>query len=202
MNILIASKGSSRRIPKKNLQTVRGMPLLGWCIAKAKWFPSAGKFVATEDPEMSKYAKRHGCDIHPLNEDDISDRRTMWSMAAEFAEIHPERPLVILTPCHPFVFKRSIIECLERDDVDLIRTGRTEALHTFETGPTLSQYIKPTTVLNGAILVLHGRHMPAIETHRDIHSINTIEGFNIDTPEELKFAKWLGTFISPNDFER
>ena len=55
---LIVARGGSKRIPRKNLQEINGLSLLGY---KAKACPQA--IVSTDDEEISAEAIRYGLQV-------------------------------------------------------------------------------------------------------------------------------------------
>jgi len=58
---LIPARGGSKRIPRKNIRSFRGRPMIAWSIAAAQ---SAGCFdrivVSTDDEEIAAVAVSHG----------------------------------------------------------------------------------------------------------------------------------------------
>ena len=66
MNLLaiIAARGGSKGIPKKNLRLLRGKPLIAWTIQEASLSKYISRTILTsEDCEIIKVAKAHGCDV-------------------------------------------------------------------------------------------------------------------------------------------
>ena len=58
---LIPARGGSKRIPRKNIMSFAGRPLLAWSIAAAKAAPSFGEaWVSTDDDEIAAVAAEHG----------------------------------------------------------------------------------------------------------------------------------------------
>ncbi len=58
---LICARGGSKGVPRKNLRTLGGKPLIGWAIEVAKKCPSITRVVvSTEDREIAEVAKSFG----------------------------------------------------------------------------------------------------------------------------------------------
>lgn len=61
---VIPARGGSKTIPRKNLQTFAGKPLIAWTIEAAKQSPSIQRtIVSTEDDEIAKVARELGCEV-------------------------------------------------------------------------------------------------------------------------------------------
>jgi pseudaminic acid cytidylyltransferase len=75
MNIaVIPARGGSKRIPKKNIKTFCGKPIISWSIEAA----SAAKvfdhiLVSTDDREIAAVAKHYGADVPFLRPAELSD---------------------------------------------------------------------------------------------------------------------------------
>jgi N-acylneuraminate cytidylyltransferase len=60
---LITARGGSRGVPRKNLRTVAGRPLIGWTIAAARQSRVLDRVVlSSDDEEIIEVARRLGCD--------------------------------------------------------------------------------------------------------------------------------------------
>ena len=61
---IIPARGGSKGIPKKNVQTVGGQPLLVRCIAAAQGASAIERtFVSTDDAEIAQVAERAGAAV-------------------------------------------------------------------------------------------------------------------------------------------
>ena len=109
MNVLIPAKGTSRRIPLKNLQPLGAMPLLGWAIWKARrWIPDAVIHVATEHLEIAGYAMDQGCTLFPLTAADIADQRDASGPLTDFLAATVARPVISLDCSFPFLLRSEL----------------------------------------------------------------------------------------------
>ena len=74
---LIPARGGSKRIPRKNIRSFRGRPMIAWSIAAAH---SAGCFdriiVSTDDEEIAAVAVSHGAEVPFLRPAHLADDQT------------------------------------------------------------------------------------------------------------------------------
>jgi len=64
MDCIIAAKGLSRRLPRKNLRLLRGVPLLGYAVESASLAGVFGNvWVSTEDAEVARVARDYGAGV-------------------------------------------------------------------------------------------------------------------------------------------
>ncbi|MCL2918340.1 cytidylyltransferase domain-containing protein [Shewanella litorisediminis] len=55
---LIPARGGSKRLPRKNIRLLKGIPLIGWTITAAKQSQYIDEiFISTDDQEILEYAK-------------------------------------------------------------------------------------------------------------------------------------------------
>src|SRR5690606_35555609 len=80
---VIPARGGSKRLPRKNLLRVGGLPMVAHTIAAAL---GSGCFarvvVSTDDPELAAVAREHGADVPFLRDAAIADDHTPVSAAA------------------------------------------------------------------------------------------------------------------------
>ncbi len=61
---LIPARGGSKGIPKKNIQSLNGKPLLTYAIEAARATPSINRVVVSiDDPEIGAVAEQHGAEV-------------------------------------------------------------------------------------------------------------------------------------------
>jgi N-acylneuraminate cytidylyltransferase len=90
---VIPARGGSKRIPRKNIRSFRGKPIIAWSIDAAT---ATGLFehviVSTDDAEIAHVAKKHGAEVPFQRPAELSDdyvgtteviaHATRWAMAA------------------------------------------------------------------------------------------------------------------------
>ena len=60
---LIPARGGSKGIPRKNIRSFAGFPLIAWSIAAAKQAASVTRIiVSTDDEEIAAIAREHGAE--------------------------------------------------------------------------------------------------------------------------------------------
>jgi CMP-N,N'-diacetyllegionaminic acid synthase len=60
---VIVARGSSKRLPRKNVRPLLGVPLVAWSIRAALASKAARVVVSTEDAEIAEIARRYGADV-------------------------------------------------------------------------------------------------------------------------------------------
>ena len=79
---LICARGGSKGVPRKNLRTLGGKPLIGWAIEVAKKCPSITRVVvSTEDREIAEVAKSFGAEVPFFRPDELAQDtscRNFW----------------------------------------------------------------------------------------------------------------------------
>lgn len=61
---LIPARGGSKGVPRKNLQPLKGKPLLAYTIEHARQTPAVSRIVvSTDDPEIADVARRYGAEV-------------------------------------------------------------------------------------------------------------------------------------------
>lgn len=74
---IIPARGGSKRIPRKNIRHVVGLPAIVWPIRAAL---ASGRFdmvvVSTDDAEIAEIARQHGANVPFLRPESLSDDQT------------------------------------------------------------------------------------------------------------------------------
>lgn len=71
---IIPARGGSKRIPKKNIKSFLGKPLIAYSIEvalRSKLFDKV--IVSTDDEEIAKVARKFGAEIPFMRPDELSD---------------------------------------------------------------------------------------------------------------------------------
>lgn len=84
---IIPARGGSKGIPKKNIQSLAGKPLVAHSIINALKTPSINRvFVSTDDPEIADFAQKYGAEIIWRPEDISGDAATSESALLQALE--------------------------------------------------------------------------------------------------------------------
>jgi N-acylneuraminate cytidylyltransferase len=108
---VITARGGSKRIPRKNIRTFCGKPMIAWPIAAALASGCFGHvLVSTEDHEIAEISRAHGAEVPFLRPAHLADDYTHAHKAARhmlewalkehgfcdsFAHIYPTSPMLL-----------------------------------------------------------------------------------------------------------
>lgn len=148
MNILvIPARGGSKRIPKKNVRSFHGKPMIAWSILAAQRsqiFDSI--LVSTDDNEIRAIAREWGADapfLRPANlADDYATTGKVMAHAVEWVRSNGLRPRAVccLYATAPFVSSDDIV----RGEVELLSGGWNYAFSATDYAAPVFRAFKPT----------------------------------------------------------
>lgn len=117
---VIPARGSSKRLPRKNILPLNGIPLIAYMIGAAKASGLDRVVVSTEDEEIAAVARAHGGDVpfmRPMHlaEDFADDCDIMLHAHDTLVEQEGQGYdiIVSLQPTTPFVLPETITECVQ-----------------------------------------------------------------------------------------
>ncbi len=88
---LIPARGGSKRLPRKNILELGGLPMLAHPIEAAR---ASGLFeriyVSTEDAEIAGVARQHGAEVIERPADIAGDRSTVAQVCLHALDAHPD----------------------------------------------------------------------------------------------------------------
>lgn len=74
---IIPARGGSKRIPRKNIKTFSGYPMIVWSIVAARKSKVFDKIiVSTDDQEIANVAKKWGAEVLGLRKAELADDKT------------------------------------------------------------------------------------------------------------------------------
>ena len=130
---LIPARGGSKGIPRKNIRSFAGYPLIAWSIAAAKRSELVTRvIVSTDDAEIAAVAREWGAEAPFLRPDEISQDKTTDLPVFEHAlkwleDVEGYRPDIVvqLRPTSP-IRPRTMVDdavriLLEHKDADCVR---------------------------------------------------------------------------------
>ena len=88
---LIPARGGSKRLPRKNVLPVGGLPMLAHpirCARESGLFDAV--YVSTEDVEIAEVARAHGAEVIERPADIAGDRATVVQVCLHALDVHPE----------------------------------------------------------------------------------------------------------------
>ena len=130
---LIPARGGSKGIPRKNIRSFAGYPLIAWSIAAAKQSESVTRvIVSTDDEEIAAVAREYGAETPFLRPAELAQDETtdlpVFEHALEWLEKNEGyRPEIVvqLRPTSPIrqkgMLDHAIRILLEHEDADCVR---------------------------------------------------------------------------------
>jgi N-acylneuraminate cytidylyltransferase len=131
---LIPARGGSKSIPRKNIRSFAGQPLIAYSIAAGLAAKTVSRvIVSTEDEEIAEIARQYGAEtpfLRPmeLSQDDTPDLPVFQHALTWLDENESYRPEIIvqLRPTSPFRRTRhidqAVVRLQERPEADAVRT--------------------------------------------------------------------------------
>lgn len=125
--VVIPARGGSKGLPRKNLRTLGGVPLIAWSIAAAKQAPSVTDvIVSTEDEEIAEVAKAWGAEVPFFRPREMAGDQSAVSDAIQYtvknlAESYDVE--LTLFPTHPFRTPELIEQAIEITKTSALSTN-------------------------------------------------------------------------------
>jgi N-acylneuraminate cytidylyltransferase len=124
---VIPARGGSKGVPRKNLRTLLGRPLIAWSIDAARQARLIDRVVvSTEDAEIAEVARREGAEVLPRPAELATDTATTKAVLEHaVAALSPDE-LVVLQPTSPVRVGGLVDRAIERflaTGVDTLATG-------------------------------------------------------------------------------
>ncbi|WP_350642722.1 pseudaminic acid cytidylyltransferase [Psychrobacter sp. HY3-MNA-CIBAN-0198] len=117
---VIPARGGSKRIPRKNIKSFKGKPIIAWSIDIAKKTKIFDKIiVSTDDPEIAEIARLYGAEVPFIRPREISDdlSTTVPVISHAVSEMQNLGFKVdyacCLYPCSPFIDSKDLINGLD-----------------------------------------------------------------------------------------
>jgi N-acylneuraminate cytidylyltransferase len=132
--VIIPARGGSKSIPRKNIKTFAGYPLIAFSIAAGLASERISRvIVSTDDEEIAEIAKEYGAEVPFLRPEELSKDITpdlpVFQHALEWLKSNDQyQPQIVvqLRPTSPLRRKehidQAVLRLLERPDADSIRT--------------------------------------------------------------------------------
>ena len=117
---VIPARGGSKRIPRKNIKTFNGKPMIAWAIQiaqKSKLFDKI--FVSTDDYEIKKISEQYGAIVPFIRPPEISDDKTPTVPVISHAIREIDRLYqkveyaCCIYPCSPFILSSDLEKSFE-----------------------------------------------------------------------------------------
>lgn len=112
---LIPARGGSKGIPRKNIKTIAGKPLIAWAIEAALQAPSlSGVVVTTDDVEIAEVALEYGAQVPFLRPADLArdDTPGVEPVIHALKQLPQYDSVLLLQPTSPLRRSTHIEACL------------------------------------------------------------------------------------------
>lgn len=124
---LTPARGGSKGIPRKNIKSIAGKPLIAWTIERAKESKLLDKYlVSTEDKEIKEVAERYGAEVIDRPMELATDEATGFDVLKDIVSKVDADIIVLLQCTSPVRSKGLIDKCIQRfidTDADSLATG-------------------------------------------------------------------------------
>ncbi len=124
---LIPARGGSKGVPRKNIRTIYGKPLIAWSIEHAKESRYIDKIVvSTDSEEIASIAREYGAEVLIRPAELATDTASTQDVMVHALESYPAETMVLLQPTSPYRSKGLIDRCIEaflNGDYDSLATG-------------------------------------------------------------------------------
>jgi len=114
---LLTARGGSKSLPRKNILSAGGKPLLAWSIEAAQQSKYIDRLVLSSDnEEIISVGKSYGCDVPFIRPDFLaSDEASSYDVAIHALESIEEQfdILVLLQPTSPLRTEQDIDNCID-----------------------------------------------------------------------------------------
>ena len=157
--VLIPARGGSKRIQRKNLADLGGVPLIVWTLAVCHELPWP-YFVSTDDSEIAEVAREYGAAIIERPSKLCSDTSTDFDVVNHTIDLTDADRVVYLRPTTPFRRSSLIVRAVEAFD----RIGACSGMRSVHKLPE-SAYKAFTTTTAGKL-------EPAIHPQRGVDGCN------------------------------
>lgn len=197
--VFIPAKNISKRIPHKNMQSLNGRPLICWTLDFCKkWEVVTEIVVATEvDGPIAQIAKQYGVSIYPLEESDINDRRTVKGIWTDFCKKRngDQIAMQVTNPFRTITNFNKMWDLYQTRQYDVVISVGS-LLHPLISADGYSDINKnqpPLYYILGSCWMTNSKYVTNCDDIQKgriaIFPLSLPEAFEIDTPQELNFAR-------------
>lgn len=119
---IIPARGGSKGVPRKNIRSLAGKPLIAWTIEEAKKSSYIDRLIlSSEDNEIINIAKEYGCEVPFVRPSEFAQDETSGidPLLHALGELSEYDYVISLQPTSPLRLAKDIDACVER----MIATG-------------------------------------------------------------------------------
>jgi len=212
--IVIPARGGSKGIPRKNLRSLNGKPLISYAIniaLKSSYNPDI--YVSSDDEEILSIAEKYGVNIHSRESKNAQDSTTLdpviYDVFQYACKVNNKKyyTIVTLQPTSPLLSTHSldmaIGKILEDKDTDTIISATEDTHLTWRqengsfypnyTKRVNRQYLQPTFKETGAFLITKESVLTEesrIGSRVDLYLLSGAESIDIDTYDDWNLCEY------------
>lgn len=215
---IIPARGGSKGVPRKNIRSLGGKPLIAWTIEEAKKSKYIDRIVLTsEDQEIIGIAKSFGCEAPFIRPNELAkdDTPGIDPILHALEEVPNYNYVVLLQPTSPLRLVKDIDKCIEKlieakapACVSVVEVDSSPYwMYTLNEDGIMDQLIKqdklifrrqelPVTYsLNGAVYVAEIEWLKTKSSFLTNETVSFImpksRSYDIDTEEDFLWCEWL-----------
>ena len=115
LTALIPARGGSKGVPKKNIKTLQGHPLIAYSIAACALSDKIKNIIVSTDDELiAEIAQSYGAHVPGLRPDHLaSDTSTDWDVVDYFFQNNKADDVVYLRPTTPLRDPKLLDNCID-----------------------------------------------------------------------------------------
>lgn len=155
---VIPARGGSKGIPRKNIKSLAGKPLIAWTLEAARASRLLDRFVvSTEDTEIARISKTWGVEVLPRPPELAADDTDTLAVLQHAVRAIPADTLVLLQPTSPIRDPDLIDRCIDRflkSGADSLATGFVCKTQEYTRAAVRRQDVKGFFTDDGSIYVI------------------------------------------------
>ena len=159
MNIgIIPARGGSQGVPRKNIKTMAGKPLIGWAIEAARQSKLLDDFyVSTEDDEIARIAQALGAKVIRRPEELATNTALMLDVLRHIVKETNAENVVLLQPTSPQRDAKLVDACIQKfidSKADNLATGYECSVYEYGRYPSNRQGMNSFFHNDGAVYII------------------------------------------------
>ena len=200
---VILARGGSKGVPRKNIRTFNGKPLICWTIEAAQKSKLLDKFVvSTEDSEIAKISRAMGAEVLNRPPELATDDTSSLAVIQHVLTKVDTNVIVYLQPTSPIregtLIDRGIRLFLDTN-ADSVAAGYECIEFEWGTGPMLPrQKIKGFFYDNGSLYVHKAENIKKgiwVGEHKEYLCLDQIYNYEIDTELDFQIVEFLHKLV-------
>lgn len=192
------ARGGSKGVPRKNIRSLAGKPLIAWTVEAALASKRMDRYVvSTEDPEIAEVSRISGAEVIPRPEELATDEATTLAVLQQVLRQIPAETVVLLQATSPIRDPELIDRCIQRfldSKADSLATGFNCKYQPYGSPPKRRQEIPGFFYDDGNIYVIRGGLIQEGDLYgKRREQVLTDQAQNVEIDEPFDF--WLAEQI-------